>query len=145
EPLDLAWILRGVCRHRDGAPRPADQIETWDAASREDEINDRADILHRSVATHDWRVRVGGFGHFLRAGGFALAPQIEKINVVSARGDVIHPRHSAELKVEGGAGGIGCAMHVEYRALGRWSCRPGACCARRSRSPDRGISPSSLR
>ena len=44
--------------------------------------------------------------------------QIEKINVVSARGDVVHPRHSAELEVEGRAGGIGCAMHVEYRALG---------------------------
>src|SRR5262249_52556357 len=56
EPLDLARILRGVCRHRDGTPRPADQIETWDAVSREDEINDRPDIPHRSIATHDWRV-----------------------------------------------------------------------------------------
>src|SRR6266487_4081140 len=100
EPFDPARILRGVCRHRDGAPRPADQIETWDVASREDEINDRPDIPHRSVATHDWRVRVGIFGHFLWACGFAIAAQIEKINVVSARGDVIHPGHSVELEVE---------------------------------------------
>src|SRR5262249_42853794 len=118
EPLDLAAILRAVCRHRDGAPRPADQIEARDIASREDEINDRADILHRSVPTHDWRGRLWVIRHFLRAWGFAIAAQIEKLNVVSARGDVVHPRHSAELEVEGRAGRIGRSMHVEYRALG---------------------------
>src|SRR5262245_40744558 len=93
-------------------------MEAWDIASREDEINDRANILHRSVTTHDWRVRRGIFRHFLRACGFAIAAQIEKINVVPARRDVVHPRHSAELEIEGRAGRISCAMHVEYRAFG---------------------------
>src|SRR5262249_41834673 len=122
-------------------------IETWDVASREDEINDRPDIPHRSVATHDWRVRVGIFGHFLWAGGFAIAAQIEKINVVSARGDVIHPRHSVELEVEGRAGGVGCAMHLEYRALRTAGAPsgPGPLSALELDSPGRGIYPSCLR
>src|SRR5215813_13371300 len=89
-----------------------------DVASREDELNSRTYILHSSVGTHDWRVRLGIFGHFLRACGFAIAAQIEKVNVVAARGDVVHPRHSVELEIEGRAGGISCAMHVEYRAVG---------------------------
>src|SRR5262249_49806138 len=118
EPLYLAGIVRGVCRHRDGTPRPTDQIQAWDVASREDEIHDRPDIFHRGVATHDWWVRLRIFRHFLRARGFSIAAQIQKVNVVPARGDVIHPRHSAELQVEGRASGIGCAVHVEYRALG---------------------------
>src|SRR5262249_1346534 len=105
EALHLAGVLRGVCRHRYSPPRPAAEIEAWDIASREDEINDGANILHRSVATHDWRAFRGIFRHFLRSCGFAIAAQIEKINVVPARGDVVHPRHSPELKIEGRAGG----------------------------------------
>src|SRR5262249_14745217 len=42
-------------------------------------------------------VRLRIFRHFLRACGFPIAAQIEKVNVVAARGDVVHPRHSAEL------------------------------------------------
>src|SRR5262249_6170844 len=49
---------------------------------------------------------------------FPYTTLFRSINVVPARGDVIHPRHSPELEVEGRAGGIGCAMHGEYRALG---------------------------
>src|SRR5262249_58810775 len=92
-----------------------------DVASREDELNSRTYILHSSVGTHDWRVRLGIFGHFLRACGFAIAAQIEKVNVVAARGDVVHPRHSVELEIEGRAGGVKFALHVENPAGGTGS------------------------
>jgi hypothetical protein len=47
----------------------------------------------------------------------AIAAQIEKVDVIAALGDVIHPRHSTEREVEGGAGRISRAMHEEYGAL----------------------------
>ena len=51
-------------------------------------------------------------------GRFAVAVQVEQVDVVAARGDVIHPRQSIELEVESGMRRIGGAVHEQHRALG---------------------------
>jgi len=49
ESLDFFCVPRCVSGHESGAPRPTEQIETGDVASFENEIDNAADILDRSV------------------------------------------------------------------------------------------------
>jgi len=118
EPLDLAGVLRGVGRHQRGPPRPAQQVETRDAAAFENEIDDRGDIRDGGHAAHDRCVGVGCLVHLLRTCRSAVSPQVEQIDVVTARGDVVHPRQPVELEVERGVRGIGRTVHEQQRALG---------------------------
>jgi len=82
-----------------------------------DEIDHRADVLDGGLAAHDRRIALGVLRHLFRADRFAVAAQVEQVDVVAARRDVIHPRHVAELEIEGGRGRVGGAVHVQHRAF----------------------------
>ena len=114
----MPGFSRGVSRHQRGPPRPAQQVEARDAAALENEIDDRRDILDGGDAAHDRRIGVGFVVHLLRSCGFAVAADVEQVDVVAARGDVVHPRHAVELEVERRVRGVGRAVHEQQRALG---------------------------
>ena len=114
----MPGFSRGVSRHQRGPPRPAQQVEARDAAALENEIDDRRDILDGGDAAHDRRIGVGFVVHLLGSRGFAVAADVEQVDVVAARGDVIHPRHAIELEVERRVRGVGGAVHEQQRALG---------------------------
>jgi hypothetical protein len=78
---------------------------------RENEIDHGGDVLGRGFGAHDRRMRVWALCHFGRTRGVAAAAQVEQINVVTARGDVIHPGTALDRQIEGGMRRISSAVH----------------------------------
>ena len=118
ETLDFVRVRDRVGRRRKGAPQPAKQRKPRNVAPLEDKVDDGGNILDRGVGAHDRWIGVGLLRHLLRPRGFAVAAQIEQIDVVTAGGDVIHPRQAAEPEIERGVRRIGRAMHEQQCALG---------------------------
>ena len=90
----------------------------------------------------DRRIRLGVLRHLLRPARFAVAANVEEIHIVPAR------RCSPSRTGLRAGGQMRCSRdrlrHVHKAACaraGRRSCRSDACCARRSRCPDRATSP----
>src|SRR6516165_12808491 len=85
EALDFFCAPRCVSGHESGAPRPTEQIETRDVASFENEIDNAADILDRSVTANDRTIGLRFFSHLPRSSRTAISAQVEQINIVATR------------------------------------------------------------
>ena len=118
KPRNFIRMRDGVSRRRERAPGPAEQGEPRNGAAGKNEIDRGGDILDRGLGAHDRRIGIGTLRHFRRARGFAVAAQIEQINVVAARGDVIHPRAAFDRQIEGGVRGVSGAVDEQHRAFG---------------------------
>ena len=116
---DLRRVGGGKRRGRGRAPGPADQRQLCYAATRQDEVDGRADVAHRFMHAGEGRVGCGRLRHGRGPGRAAVAADVERIDVVTAHREVTHPAAARQLDVEGAAGGKGRSMHEEHDALGR--------------------------
>ncbi len=114
----------------------------------QDVVDGRAEVVRRDFGRNDRLVRFRRLAHFRRPGRAAIAPDIDQIDVISARRDQIHHRDAFDRQVEGGLGRIGCAMHEQQDLVRGISGRRDACCAQqldpRIARRDHGVGRSSL-
>ena len=119
ELVDTSIVVGGVTRHLGGAPRPADQVELPDATSRPDEGNRRRDVADRDLGADDRRVVRRRHRHLRRPCRVAVAPDVDEVDVITAAGEMIHPRHPRQRKIEGSRRRIGRSGDEQDRLFGR--------------------------
>ncbi len=107
ELVDGGVVVGGVARHLGGAPRPADQIELAHAAPRPDEGDRGRDVADRYLGADDRRVVRRRHRHLRRPRRVAVAPDVDEVDVIPAAGEMIHPRHPRQRKIERCRRGIG--------------------------------------
>jgi hypothetical protein len=100
ELVDGLVVIGGVTRHQRRAPRPADQIDLVETIARADERNRRRNVPHRHLRANDGLVIGGRRSHLGRPGRIAVASDIYQVGVMTACGQVIHPRRAAKRKIE---------------------------------------------
>ena len=116
--------MRGVGRRDRRAPRPGQQVDLRDASARQDVIDDCPEILHRHVGVDDRPVLSRRLGHLGRTRGPPVAAHVHQVDVISALGDVVHPRQAIELEIERRFGRVGRAVDEQDDSIGRESRHP---------------------
>ena len=118
QPFDPAGIFRRVSGHQGAAPGLADQAQFLDFSPRQNGFDRDRNVVEPCSTADRWWIggRIGQ--HFPRAAGFAVAAQVDQINVKAPSRDVVHPRNASELQVEGRFGRIGPTMDEQDRAIG---------------------------